>query len=106
MRQNWQFDSQPLKVRNRLNFLVCRWRETYHWKDLDEGYYFASAFISIEGLHAKLWGPKVARVPTLGILGLPFGSFETKCHLDVGLMERYRVYYKGEGGGFPKSWPW
>jgi hypothetical protein len=29
-------------------------------------------------------------------------SLGTKCHLDVGLVERYRVYYKGEGGGFPK----
>jgi len=25
-----------------------------------------------------------------------------KCHLDVGLVERHRVYYKGEGGGFPQ----
>jgi len=40
------------------------------------------------------------RVPTLGISGLPFGSPRTKCHLDVGLMERHKVYYKGEGGGF------
>jgi hypothetical protein len=24
----------------------------------------------------------------------------TKCHLDVGLVERHKVYYKGEGGGF------
>jgi hypothetical protein len=45
---------------------------------------------------------KVAGVPTLGILGLPFGSLGTKCHLDVGLMERHRVYYKGEGGDFPQ----
>jgi len=29
-----------------------------------------------------------------------FGTFETKCHLDVGLVEKHRVYYKGEGGGF------
>ncbi len=27
-------------------------------------------------------------------------SFGTKCHLDVGLVERHKVYYKGEGGGF------
>jgi len=40
------------------------------------------------------------RIPTLGSSGLPFGSFETKCHLDVGLVERHKVYYKGEGGGF------
>ncbi len=27
---NWQFDSRPLKVRNLLDFLACRWRATYH----------------------------------------------------------------------------
>jgi hypothetical protein len=49
---------------------------------------------------------EVAGVPTLAILGLPNGSPETKCHLDVGLVEKHKVYYKGEGGGFPKSGPW
>ncbi len=49
-------------------------------------------------------GPKVVGVPTLGISKLPFRSPETKCHLDVGLMERHRVYYKGEGDGFPQVW--
>ncbi len=38
----------------------------------------------------------------MGILGLPLGSPETKCHLDVGPMANHRVYYKGEGGGFPQ----
>jgi hypothetical protein len=42
------------------------------------------------------------RVPTSRISGLPFGSPKTKCHLDVGLMERHRVYYKGEGDDFPQ----
>jgi len=41
-------------------------------------------------------------VPTLGILGFPFGSPGTKCHLDVGPMERHGVYYKGKGDGFPQ----
>jgi hypothetical protein len=45
-------------------------------------------------------GPEIAKVPTLAITGFPFGSPETKCHLDVGLVERHKVYYKGEGGGF------
>ncbi len=36
------------------------------------------------------------------ISGLPFGSLGTKCHLDVGLVERHKIYYKGEGGGFPQ----
>ncbi len=40
----------------------------------------------------------------MGISGIPFGNPKTKCHLDVGLMERHRVYYKGEGGGFPQVW--
>ncbi len=75
---------------------------TYCWKALDEGYNFALDLISIRGLHKKLWGPKVAGVPILGILGLQFGSPGTKCHLDVGLVERHKIYYKGEGGGFPQ----
>ncbi len=32
----------------------------------------------------------------LAILGLPFGSFETKCQLNVGLVERHVVYYRGK----------
>ncbi len=69
---------------------------------MDEGYNFASDFISIRGLHAKLWAPKVVGILILAILKLPLGSPGTKCHLDVGLVERHRVYYKGEGGGFPE----
>jgi hypothetical protein len=38
------------------------------------------------------------------ISGLPLGSPGTKCHLDVGLMERHKIYYKREGGGFPQVW--
>jgi len=75
---------------------------TYLWKDLDKGYNFFLNFISIKSLHTKLWGPKIARALTLGILRRPFGSLGTKCHLDVGFVERHKVYYKGEGGGFPQ----
>jgi hypothetical protein len=41
-------------------------------------------------------------VPTLAISGLPFGIPGAKCHLDVGLVEKHKIYYKGEGGGFPQ----
>jgi hypothetical protein len=58
-------------------------------------YNFASNLISIGGLQKKLWAPKVAGV-------LRSGNPGTKCHLDVGLVKRHRVYYKGEGGGFPQ----
>jgi hypothetical protein len=50
----------------------------------------------------KVWAPKVIRVPTLGISGLPFGKPGTKWHLGAGFMARHKVYYKGEGGGFPQ----
>jgi len=40
----------------------------------------------------------------MGISGFPLGSPKTKCHLNVGLMERHIIYYKGEGGGFPQVW--
>jgi hypothetical protein len=99
---NWQFDSRPLKFRNRLDFLACKWRATYRWKALDKGYNFALDIISIEGLNTKLWGSKVTGVPNLAISRLPLGSPGIKIHLDVGLMERHKVYYKGKGGGFPQ----
>jgi hypothetical protein len=51
---------------------------------------------------AKLWAPKVMGVLIVGIPRLPFWNPGTKCHLDVGFMERHIVYYKGEGGGFPQ----
>jgi hypothetical protein len=33
---------------------------------------------------------------------LLFGSPETKSHSDVGVVERRREYYMGEGGGIPQ----
>jgi hypothetical protein len=75
---NWQFDSWPLKIGNWPDFRACRWRATYRWKALDEGYNFTSDLISIESLLATLWCPKVAGIPTLAISRLPLGSLETK----------------------------
>jgi hypothetical protein len=57
---NCQFDSRPLKVRNRLDLLVCKWHATYHWKSPDEGSNFVSNFTSIGRMHKKLWVSKVA----------------------------------------------
>jgi hypothetical protein len=99
---NWQFDSRPLKVGNRSDFLVWRWCATYRWKAPNEGYNFSLELILIWGLKRKLWAPKVTGVPSLKILGLSLWSPGTKCHLDVDLMEKHIVYYKGEGGGFPQ----
>jgi hypothetical protein len=96
---NCQFDSRPEKVENRPDLFVFRQRATYCWKALDESYNFAFNRTSIWGLLAKLWGSKVARVPVGGIYARVPGE---KSHLDVGPVERSRVYYKGEGGGFPQ----
>jgi hypothetical protein len=101
---NWQFDFPSLKVMNQPNFLMCKWHATHRWKTLDEGYNFSSNLISIGGLHTKLCAFKVVRDLTLGISGLPFWSPETKSHLDVGLVERHKIYYVREGGGFPQVW--
>ncbi len=81
---------------------MCRWRATYIWEALNECYNFALDLISIRGLHAKLWAPKIVGVLILAISGPPLGNLGTKCHLDVGLVERHKIYYKGEGGGFPQ----
>jgi hypothetical protein len=89
-----KFDSQPLKVRNRFDFLACRWHVTYYWKFLNEGYNFASYLISIKGLHTKLWPLKVVGVLTLGIPGLPLGSFGTKWHLGDSPMAKLKIYYE------------
>jgi hypothetical protein len=67
---NWQFDSRPLKAENQPDFLTCRQCATYLWKTLNEGYNFALNLIAIEGLHSKLWAPKIAGVP---VVGIPFG---------------------------------
>jgi hypothetical protein len=90
------------KSREWLDFLACKWHATYRWKALHEGYNFDWELISIRGLHTKLWGSKVAGVLILVISGLPYGNPKTKNHLDVGLVERHKIYYKGEGGGFPQ----
>jgi hypothetical protein len=55
-------------------------------------------------MHTKLCAPKVARVPTLGISGLSRGSLGTKYHLGASPMARHKIYYKGEGDGFPQVW--
>jgi hypothetical protein len=103
---NWQFDSWPLNIKNHPNFLTCRWCATYRWKALDEGYNFAWNFISIGGLYAKLWAPKVTGVPVVGISGLAFRSLGTN---DIWVLVPWlgtKYSIKGKVVVSPKFGPW
>jgi hypothetical protein len=49
----------------------------------------------------------MSKVPGLQpetVSGLQFESLEKKSHLDVALAKSCKVYYMGEGGGFPRVW--
>jgi hypothetical protein len=98
---NLQFDFRPLKVRNQPDPSVCRGSVMHRWKAFKKSYKFDLNFIPIEGLSKKLWTRKVPGVETETISRLLLGSFATKSHSNVGVVERRKEYYMGEGGGFP-----
>jgi len=50
----------------------------------------------------ELWPSKVPGLQPRIVSGLQLGSPEKKSHLDVALVESCRIYYMGEGGGFPR----
>jgi hypothetical protein len=50
----WQFDSRPLKVKNRPDLGACRWSATHRWKVVNESYKFALDLIPIGGLSKEL----------------------------------------------------
>jgi hypothetical protein len=56
---NWQFDSRPLKVRNRPFFDLRIESAIRRWKDLDKGYKFSLDLVTIKPGSRELWAPKV-----------------------------------------------
>jgi hypothetical protein len=56
---NWQFDSRPLKVRNRPLSDLLTESATWRWKDFDEGYKFGLNLVAIRPGSRELWAPKV-----------------------------------------------
>jgi len=99
---NCQFDSWPLKVKNRPLPDVASRSATRRWKALDESYNFGLELVPIRVWGEKLWPSKVPGLQPRTVSGLQFGSPGKKSHLDVASAENYRVYYMGEGGGFPR----
>jgi hypothetical protein len=49
----------------------------------------------------KIMGPQNHENPNFGNFGTPKG---TKYHLGASPVAIHKVYYKGEGGGFPQVW--
>jgi hypothetical protein len=75
---NWQFDSRPLKVRNRPIFDLQIESAIHRWKDLDAGYKFGLDLIAIRLCSWELWAPRVPglhpgqfRDSNLGVPGVP-----------------------------------
>jgi hypothetical protein len=95
-------NSRPLKVGNWLDPSVCKWSAIHRWKALEESYNSSLDLIPIGGLSKELWSCKVLGVQIEIVSGLPLGSPGTKSHSDVGATERHKVYYMGEGCGFPQ----
>jgi hypothetical protein len=100
---NCQFDSRPLKVTNRPLSDVRLESATWCWKPLEDIYNFGSDLVPIGVGSREIWAPKVPRLQPGTISGLLFGSPGKKSHLDVALVESCKVYYMGEGGGFPRD---
>ncbi len=107
---NWQFDSRPLKVGNRPLPDIRFGSAIRRWKDLDEGYNFGSDLVAIGCGSRELWAPKVPGLQSRQfrdnfgtISGLQLGSPGNLCHLDVASAASCRVYYMGDGGGFPQG---
>jgi len=96
---NWQFDSRPLKIKNHPDFLVCRWHATYCWKDFDKGYNFTLDLMSIEGLHTKLWAPKIMGVLIVGV------SRQNDIWVLI-LWPGTKYTIRGKVMASPKSGPW
>jgi hypothetical protein len=93
---NCQFDSRPLKVRNRPLVDIASRSATQRWKALDKSYNFDLDLVPIQVWGEELWTSKVPR--------LQLGSPGKKSHLDVASAKSCRIYYMGEGDGFPRVW--
>jgi hypothetical protein len=75
---NWQFDSRPLKVRNRPLPNITLKRATWRWKALDERYNFDSRLVPIRVWGEELWPFKVPRVQP-GHFRDSISGIPTKC---------------------------
>jgi hypothetical protein len=107
---NWQFDSRPLKVRNRPLPDLLMDSATWRWKDLNEGYNFGWDLVAIWLRIRELWAFKV-----LGLqpgqfwdnFGTPtWGSWEKEPFECSPRGALQRILYGGKVVASPESGPW
>jgi hypothetical protein len=99
-KSNWQFDFRPLKVKNRLDFFCMQVACHIPLKISQQRIQlFSRPHFNQRSAH-KVMGPQSCESPSCG----NFETLMTKWHLGAGPMAKHRVYYKGEGGGFPQVW--
>ncbi len=96
-KSNWQFDSRPLKVRNQPNFLAYYIPLESSWQGLQLCFRPHINRRSVE----KVMGPQSRGNLKFENFWTPTWESRDKSHLDVALVEKHIVYYKGEGG-FPQ----
>jgi hypothetical protein len=99
---NYQFDFGPLKVKNHHDSLACKWCATCCWKDLDKGLQLCFRLHFNRKSTHKVMGPQSRGSPNFGNFQIPIWSPGTKWHLGPSPVATHKVYYKGEGGGFPQ----
>jgi hypothetical protein len=98
---NCQFDSPPLKVKNRSLPDVRLQSATWRWKTLEKSYNFDWDLASIRLCSREIWAFKVLGLQPGTVSRLFLESPEKKSHLDINSAESWRVYCMGEGDGFP-----
>jgi hypothetical protein len=101
-----QFDSRPLKVSNHPDFLACRWRVTYRWKVLNEGYNFSFKLHLNQRSTNKIMGPKVAEITPWQFQDSHLGVSKQNAIwvLVMWTSTKYTIRWKGMAS--PKSGPW
>jgi hypothetical protein len=91
------------KIENRPNLFVCRRRATFRWKKLStKTITLLQTAPQLEVCSQSYRAPKSRESQLAGFRDSHSGVPGEKSHLDVGSVASHRIYYKGEGGGFPQ----
>jgi len=103
---NWQFDSRPEKVRiDPIYLFADNVQHTIGKLSMRATTLHQTAPRS-EVCSQSYGAPNSRESPLAWFRDFHVGVPGEKSHLDVGPVKRSRVYYKGEGGGFPKFGLW